>query len=116
MRGTSTTTKADYGPIRRGNVRLSQQPRSDFQTSHAISYEELGNSPATPKGEVVASTRWQLAKTKGLLFEEGNYVTVRREIKHTMEVRVHHQVLRILELRPSGIVSWRGVMRHASPS
>ena len=41
-------------------------------------------------------------------FEVGDYVMVRREIKHTMQVKVHPHVLRIVELRPSGIVVLEG--------
>ena len=37
-------------------------------------------------------------------FQVGDYVMVKREIKHTMEAKTHPHFLRIFELRPSGIV------------
>ena len=41
-------------------------------------------------------------------FEVGDYVMIKREIKHTMEAKTHPHVLRIFELRPSGIVVLEG--------
>ena len=41
-------------------------------------------------------------------FAVGDYVMVRRESKHTMMVKTHPHVLRIIEIRASGIVVLEG--------
>ena len=55
--------------------------------------------------QLVRGGSWHKPKAS---FKVGDYVMVKRDVKHTMEVRVHPHVLRIVELRPSGIVVLEG--------
>ena len=55
--------------------------------------------------QLVRGGSWHKPKAS---FQVGDYVMLKREIKHTMEARTHPHVLRIVELRPSGIVILEG--------
>ena len=55
--------------------------------------------------QLVRGGSWHKPKAS---FQVGDYVMVKREIKHTMEAKTHPHVLRIFELRPSGIVVLEG--------